>query len=404
MLSACELELILNPAADHGPGPAYLSPEAAENVRRVHEALPEYRPTPLVPLPELAEALGIRAVYVKDESGRFGLKAFKGLGGIYALFCLACERLGLDPTQADFSTLLEEKHRTALAELCFVTATDGNHGKGVAWAAGKLGCRARVYMPRGSSPLRAQAIREAGRAEVTITPWCYDDTVRYAAQQAREPGCVLVQDTSWPGYEQIPRSILQGYSTMAREACDRLEELGLKPSHVFLQAGVGAMPGGVLGYLRSRYPHSPLKAAVVEPEAAACIFRSFQVGDGEPHTALGSGETIMAGLNCGTPCTVAWPILRDQADASFSCPDWVAADGMRLLRRAGVTSGESGASTTGLAAALARVELAALRGALDFRADSVLLLFSTEGDTEPDNYRRIVEQGFCPNPFILMRQ
>ena len=399
MLSACDVKLLVNPSADHGPGPDWLSRRAAEQVRRIHESVPEYRPTALVPLPALAAALGVRGVYVKDESARFGLKAFKGLGSLYALFRLACERLGLDPAQADFADLLQERHRAALAGLCFVTATDGNHGKGVAWGAAKLGCASRVFMPRGSSPLRAQAIRDAGRAEVTITPWGYDDTVRYAAAEAQKPGCVLVQDTSWPGYEQIPRTILQGYTTMAREACDQLEQLGAEPSHVFLQAGVGSMPGGVLGYLRCRYPGAPLRAAIVEPEAAACVFRSAEAADGETHPATGSGETIMAGLNCGETCTVAWPILRDQADAYFTCPDWVAADGMRLLRRAGVVSGESGAATTGLAATLARPELAALRGALGFTGDSVLLLFSTEGDTEPENYRRVVEEGLCPNPF-----
>ena len=162
MLSACHVSLILNPEADHGPGPSWLSPEAAEKVRRVHEALPEYSPTALVPLPELAGALGVRAVYVKDESSRFGLKAFKGLGSLYALFCLACERLGLDPEREDFSTLMEERYREALSGLCFVTATDGNHGKGVAWAAGKLGCASLVYMPK--APRRCARRPSARRA------------------------------------------------------------------------------------------------------------------------------------------------------------------------------------------------------------------------------------------------
>ena len=381
---------ILNPAPNHGAGPEFLSPAATRNVRALHESLPEYKQTPLVRLDAVAESLGIKAVYVKDESSRFALKAFKGLGGIYALYRAVCEQLNLDPAKTTFATLQSPELRSRIEQLVFVTTTDGNHGKGVAWAAAKLGCQAHVYMPKGSVEARAQAIREAGKAEVTITSWNYDDTVRYAAKMADTFGWILIQDTSWPGYEKVPSWIIQGYTTMAHEAAAQLDAAGVTPTHVFLQAGVGAMAGGVLGYLRSRYTQAEPSVTIVEPDQVACIFRSAQVHDGAPHAATGSGQTIMAGLNCGEPCTVTWPILRDQADAYVSCPDYVAAHGMRVLHDAGVVSGESGAVTAGLADLLGHPELAELKTQLGLNQDSVLLLFSTEGDTDPQNYHRIV--------------
>ena len=351
------IRYIINESPDHGKGPAFLSTAETTPVQAFHEALPEYAPTALVPLPELAESLGIKAAFIKDESTRFGLKAFKGLGGFYAVFRAVCERLGLDYRETSFSDLQSDKVHRQIAELHFVTATDGNHGKGVAWAAAKLGCQAHVYLPKGSAAARAQAIRDIGKTEAVVTDLGYDDTVRYAAKLADEHGWVLIQDTSWPGYEDIPRAIIQGYTTMCREASEQLEELGLAPTHVFLQAGVGAMAGGVLGWLRNRYADSDL---------------------------------IMAGLNCGEVCPLAWPILLRQADAWFSCPDQVAVQGMRYLNRAGVVSGESGAVTAGLASLMAQNAFTDVKKMLKLNRDSVLLLFSTEGDTDPEAYREIV--------------
>ena len=385
------IRYIVNASPDHGKGPAFLSPTETAAVQAFHEALPEYARTALVPLPELAKSLGIKAAFIKDESTRFGLKAFKGLGGSYAVFRAVCEKLGLDYRETSFSELQSDKVHRQIAELHFVTATDGNHGKGVAWAAAKLGCQAHVYLPKGSVQARAQAIRELEKTEAVITDLGYDDTVRYAARMADEQGWVLIQDTSWPGYEGIPRTIIQGYTTMCREASEQLEELDLAPTHVFLQAGVGAMAGGVLGWLRNRYPDSDLTAAIVEPTEAACVFESVAAADGKMHPATGSGRTIMAGLNCGEVCPLAWPILRRQADAWFSCPDLVAVQGMRLLNRAGVVSGESGAVTAGLASLMAQDAFADVKQALRFKRDSVLLLFSTEGDTDPEAYREIVD-------------
>ena len=384
------IRYIVNASPDHGKGPAFLSPVETASVQAFHEALPEYARTALVPLPELAESLGIKAAFIKDESTRFGLKAFKGLGGSYAVFRAVCERLGLDYRETSFSELQSDKVHRQIAQLHFVTATDGNHGKGVAWAAAKLGCQAHVYLPKGSVAARAQAIRDIGKTEAVITELGYDDAVRYAAKMADEHDWLLIQDTSWPGYEDIPRTIIQGYTTMCREASEQLEELGFAPTHVFLQAGVGAMAGGVLGWLRNRYPDSDLTAAIIEPTEAACVFESVAAADGKMHAAAGSGRTIMAGLNCGEVCPLAWPILLRQADAWFSCPDQVAVQGMRCLNKAGVVSGESGAVTAGLASLMAQDAFGDVKQALKFNSDSVLLLFSTEGDTDPEAYREIV--------------
>ena len=385
--------------------PDFLSVAGTKNARRVHCALSVYGPTPLVRLDGLAQRLGVKAVFVKDESKRFGLNAFKALGGLYSLFCLICRELGIDAQTATFEDLKKPGLLEKIRTMTFVTTTDGNHGRGVAWAAHQLGCEAHVYMPVGSSPARAEAIRAFG-AECVITEAGYDDTVRMTAGLAAEHGWFLVQDTSWPGYSDVPTWIVQGYTTMAEEAAAQLEAAGFAaPTHVFVQAGVGAMAGGVTGYLAARYDGRRPKFITVEPENMACIYRSAQVNDGEPHVAIDTGDTIMAGLNCGEPCTIAWPVLRDFCSWYAACPDYVAANGMRLLAAplAGdpqVISGESGAVTAGLLAEVCgQKNCAELKKMMGLDETSVVLLFSTEGDTDPAGWERIVHRGAYPAPF-----
>lgn len=401
------IRAIPNAAKKDGNGPTFLSTQVTENVRRIHNSLDGYQPTPLIRLDGMAKALGVKAIYVKDESCRFGLKAFKALGGLYALFWVVCQEFGLNPETTNFADLKSPVLREQVKKLVFVTATDGNHGKGIAWAAGQLGCKAHIYMPKGSSEVRAQAIRDVGKAEVSITKLGYDDAVRYAAEMAKKNGWHLVQDTSWYGYEETPKRIIQGYTTMAAEAIDQLIAQGFEcPTHVFLQAGVGAMAGGVLGYLVNHWEMKRPAFCIVEPENAACIYRSAQVADGEPHSATGCGQTIMAGLNCGEPCTITWPILRDFADWYFSCPDYTAAYGMRLFGapEAGdsrIISGESGAVTAGLLNLLMRKEdCRELAKHVGLNESSVVLLFSTEGDTDPVHYRQVVWDGEMPVPHL----
>ncbi len=365
------------------------SVEEAKEALRFHESLPGYSPTPLRELAGLAEHLDLKGLYVKDESFRFGLNAFKGLGGSYALARVIGERLGIAP---------EEAAHVPAGSFTFVTATDGNHGRGVAWAAKNLGQRAVVYMPKGSAAERLQNIRRLG-AEAEITEYNYDDTVRFAAKQAEEQGWILVQDTAWEGYETIPTWIMQGYMTMALEAVQTLGNV--VPTHVFLQAGVGAMAGAVTGFLRSFYRERMPKLIYAEPNQADCLYRTARADDGRLHKVEGDLNSIMAGLCCGEVCTVGWEVIRHNGDAFFSCPDSVAADGMRVLGNplsgdAQVISGESGAVTTGLVYRLMRdASLEEFREKLGLDSQSVVLCISTEGDTDGENYRRIVWEGTC---------
>ena len=369
----------------HGCDTAPFSYARTEDVRRLHRMAPGYAPTVLRALPELARRLGVRAVYVKDESTRFGLKAFKGLGGIYAMFRMLCEALALDPKETTLDDLRRPPCSDAIRGMHFATTTDGNHGKGVSWAAGVFGCQAHVFMPKGSVEVRAQAIRDAGNAEVTITGMGYDDCVAWTGETAARRGWKLIQDTSWPGYEDVPLWIMQGYTTLFYEALGQMEA---QPTHLFLQAGVGAMAGAIAGAALESCRVSPV-IATVEADTVACFQESFRAGDGRPHRATGSCETIMAGLNCAVPCTIAWDILGGCAVGGFACSDEVTKRGMRLLRREGIVSGESGAVTAGLLDALAEQKNAPLLAEAGLDGDSVVLLISTEGDTDPENYRSI---------------
>ncbi|MBQ4494392.1 MAG: pyridoxal-phosphate dependent enzyme, partial [Selenomonadaceae bacterium] len=205
---------------------------ATEPIRKLHTSLDVYNETPLI---ELENFKGVRSVYVKDESQRFGLKAFKGLGGVWAIYTVISRELGLsNPT-------LEElfQHRDELSAMTFITTTDGNHGKGVSWAAGLFGCKSYVFMPRGTVEVRAQAIRDAGSATVEITDMTYDDCVKFTARLAEEQHWHLIQDTYWAGYEDIPEQIMLGYSNLAYEALRQMNYQ--RPTHIFLQAGVGSM-------------------------------------------------------------------------------------------------------------------------------------------------------------------
>ena len=225
------------------PKPAALSHTDAQSVQRAmnfHRTIPGYEPTPLVSLPALARELGVAKLWVKDESKRFGLNAFKALGGSWAIARWMGEKLGLEGDELTFPALTEPKAREKLGEVTFVTATDGNHGRGVAWAARELGCRAVVYLPKGSAQERLDNILALG-ARAEITDLNYDEAVRLATRKSEENSWVLIQDTAWPGYEQIPAWIMEGYTTLAGEIFDQLTEAGEEPpTHLFLQAGVGS--------------------------------------------------------------------------------------------------------------------------------------------------------------------
>ena len=253
-------------------------------------------------------------------------------------------------------------------------------------------------MPKGSAQSRFDNIAREG-AQVTIETVNYDDCVRLAAAEAaRTEHGVVIQDTAWEGYEKIPSWIMQGYGTMASEAAEQLPESG-RPTHVFIQAGVGSLAGAVVGYFVNRFPDAPPKFVVLEARAADCLYQGAVAGDGAPRTVGGDLKTIMAGLACGEPCTIAWDILRTHASAFLSCPDWVSARGMRMLAAPlpgdpAVVSGESGAVGIGALSVLREDPVySELYKALELDENSRVLLFSTEGDTDPDQYRRIVWDG-----------
>ena len=376
--------------------PSYVSPEAARTAAAFHAGLPGYAPTPLAELQALAKALNVRQILVKDESRRFGLNAFKALGGSFAMARLLCQRLGITLGRDTFQVLTSGAYRRELEQLTFVTATDGNHGRGVAWAARQLGCRAVVYMPRGSVEARLKNIRAQG-AEAEITDLSYDDAVRYAGRMAEKHGWILMQDTAWSGYEEIPAAIMQGYTTLGDEIRIQLDAMGAeRPSHLFLQAGVGSLAGALAGYFASLWPEDPPKVILVEPDRADCLFRTALADDGRLHAVTGPMDSIMAGLCCGEPCTLGWEILRQTAGAFISCDDAYAEHGMRLLGKPVGTdpmiiSGESGAVTAGVAARLLfDPDLAEVKKNLGLDADSRILLISTEGDTDPVNYQKIL--------------
>ncbi len=380
----------------------FLDLETARRVRAFHASFPEYEPTPLVDLKDIASELGLSGLYLKDESYRFGLNAFKVLGGSYAIGRYLARRFGIAEDELTLEALLRPEYREELSNITFVTATDGNHGRGVAWTAYRLGAKSVVYMPRGSAPERLENIRAAG-AEASITEFNYDDAVRFAAEQAEKNGWVMVQDTAWEGYEDIPRWIIQGYSCMSLEA---FEQLPQKPTHIFVQAGVGSLATSVTGFFSAAYgkdaPKDVPSICVVEPELADCIFRTAAADDGELHPVTGDMPTIMAGLACGEPCTVGWPYLRAYARDYLSVPDEIAALGMRILAApAGddqrVVSGESGAATFGAVAAIMREPaLAGIRERLGLDSRSVVLCFSTEGATDRAGWQDIVWRGKYP--------
>lgn len=371
----------------------------ARRARAFHSSFPEYAFTPLVRLQNLARTLGVRDIFVKDESKRFGLNAFKVLGGSYAIGWEIAKILGLGIEDMTYELLTSPQVRERLGQLTFVTATDGNHGRGVAWTAQKLGQRAVVYMPKGSAQERLQNIRSLG-AEAEITDVNYDDAVRLARRYADKHGGIVVQDTSWEGYEEIPLHIMQGYTTMACEIAEQLDALGgVRPTHVFLQAGVGAMAGAVTGFLADYYKEQCPRIIIVEPLNAACLYQTALAGDGALHAVGGDLASIMAGLCCGEPCSLGWQQLAAHADDFIAIPDEAAALGMRILGNpvsgdAPVISGESGAAGLGLAAAVLREQnLSWLKHQLALDRDAVILCISTEGATDLANYRKIMWEG-----------
>ncbi|MDX2512860.1 MAG: diaminopropionate ammonia-lyase [Desulfobacterales bacterium] len=387
-----------------GSVPEGFSEDVSQKVLHFHRQLPGYQPTHLVRLRNLAESWGVAEILVKDESTRFGLGAFKVLGGSYAVARLLCQNLGIHIEDIDYDYLVSDEVRKRVGRITLATATDGNHGRGIAWTAQQLRQRAMIFMPKGSARSRVENIRSHG-AYVEVTDLNYDDAVRLCSHRAREKGWSVIQDTAWEGYVDIPRWIMQGYMTMCAEALGQMSQKGIhRPTHVFIQAGVGALAGAMVGYLASMFQDNPPCFVIMEPNNAACIFASAAAGDGRPHAVTGDLATIMAGLACGEPNPFAWGILRDFASCYICCDDFVAANGIRVLANPlkgddAVESGESGSVGIGILDLLANnPDFGTLKQALKIGPDANVLFFNTEGATDPESYRDILWHGKHPSP------
>jgi diaminopropionate ammonia-lyase len=334
------------------------APAPAAETRAFHARLPGYAPTPLTEIPVVAAELGVGRVFAKDESARMGLAAFKVLGASWAVHQVL-------------------SRRDAAGPVTLVAATDGNHGRALAWMARLLGQRAHVFVPSGVHPTAVAAIAAEG-AQVTEITGTYDDAVRLAAKQAREPGSELVQDAGWPGYEQVPGWIVDGYSTLFAEVDEQLAEAGsASPALVAIPAGVGSLAQAGVTHYRSRCRSGATSLLTVEPGSAACVLASLVRGE---LGTVATGETIMSGLNCGTPSMLAWPYLRDGLDAAVAVANAEAAAGARDLAGQGIPAGPcGGAALAGVRAALTGEGAEARRASLALVSDATIVLLSTEG-------------------------
>jgi len=400
-LPSLSLALLPNPALrrDEPYGArraAILGAPALADARREIGAWAGYAPTPLAALPALAAALGVAEVRYKDEGSRFGLGSFKALGGAYAVGRLLCRELGRRLGRAlSIAELADPAVRGLCAELTVTCATDGNHGRSVAWGAQLFGCQCVIYIHATVSAGRKAAI-EAFGAEVVRTGGNYDQAVQQADRDARARGWHVISDTSYPGYMDVPRDVMQGYQVMVAEAVEVLPQW---PTHVFIQAGVGGFAAAVCAYFWEREQGSGKGSGagprpvfvVVEPARADCLMRSARAG--AVTAVTGELDTLMAGLACGEVSLLAWEILANGADAFCTIEDEAAVAVMRLLASpAGgdpaIVAGES--AVAGLAAAIAAMQDPAARAALGLDARSRLLLIGSEADTDPELYARLV--------------
>jgi diaminopropionate ammonia-lyase len=370
----------------HGtPGVVVLPDSGFRRAKAEIASWPGYAPTPLVELPDAAAAARVARVAYKDEGGRFGLGSFKALGGAYAVMRLLQAELARRgvANAATAAELMDGTHKDATRAITVCCATDGNHGRSVAWGAQRFGAGCVIFVHEHVSQGRRDAIAKWG-AEIRVVPGNYDDAVREAQKQADANGWFVVSDTSYPGYTEVPRDVMQGYRVMADEAA---EQFGEAPTHVFIQGGVGGVAAAVSSQMRSRFG-AAVKVIVAEPDKAACLLASAEAG--QPTTVEGDLDTLMAGLACGEPSLLAWQELERGAFAFAAVTDGSAVDCMKALaaRQPAVVAGES--AVAGLAALLLSAREPFARTALGLEETSRVLLFGTEGATDPEVYERLV--------------
>ena len=364
----------------HGtPGIIVLPEGGYRRARREITAWPGYAPTPLHHL----EIEDLASVHFKDESGRFGLGSFKALGGAYAV----CKLLGAElarrgtANNADGAALESGQYAHATEQITVTCATDGNHGRSVAWGAQRFGCACVIFVHENVSQGRRDAIARFG-AEIRVVPGNYDDSVRAAQRAADEHGWFVISDTSYPGYTEPPRDVMQGYRLMAEEALTQMG--GVVPTHVFVPCGVGGVAAAVAVQLRAMCGTAP-RLILAEPEEAACFTNSLDAG--EMRVVTGALDTVMAGLACGEPSLLAWQELERSAFAAIAVPDDLVGPSMRALKEQGIEAGESGvAGLIALEGALAHPFASAVLG---LTPESRVLIFGTEGATDPELYEKL---------------
>ena len=378
--------------------------ETARKAMKFHREIPGYKMTPLRALPNLAHMLGVGGIYIKDEAERLELNSFKVLGGSYAISRYIQKRLGLTDEETTYDYLVSDECHRRLGDITFAAATDGNHGRGIAWAAMKLRHKCVIYVHKETSQARIDAIRRYG-AQVTVVDGNYDDAVRLIAEEARKNSWTIISDTSWDGYTEIPTWIMQGYTTMLLEAQEQFSGMGItRPTHVIVQAGVGALAASVIGFYAALYPDNPPVFIVVEPDKAPCVYESIKADDGKCHSVKGDLDTIMAGLACGDPSPIAFDILSHNADFFLSVPDYIAARGMRILScplkgDPFMISGESGAVPLGtLYSLMTEKGDEELRARMGINSSSLIFMVNTEGNTDPKHFRQIIWDGCDPVP------
>ena len=355
-----------------------LSENGFAAARAVITAWPGYAPTPLVPLPGLAAALGIRQIWLKNEATRFGLGSFKALGGAYAVFRLL-ERIILahdDRAEVTLGALRHGAYRDLVVPLTVTCASAGNHGKSVAWGAQAFGCRCVIYVAENMSDARAEAISALG-AEVVRVDGTYDDAVRRAAADAERHGRHVISDTSYAGYRAVPRDVMHGYGVMAEEI---VRQLPTRPTHVFVQCGVGGLAAAVCAYFWQTWGTDRPRFVAVEPDCAACLYESM--AQGRPAHVDGDLATAMTCLACGDVSLLAWDLLRNGADDVLTIPDAAEEEALALLRN-GVNGDEvvalHGSGAAGLAGLLEASRDPALRAAFDLNVGSRVVVIGSEG-------------------------
>lgn len=347
-----------------------------------------YAPTPLISLAALAAKIGVGGILYKDEGPRFGLGSFKALGGSYAAQRVLQRQISIQMGQeVSLEDIRRGRYKAQAAGITLVSATDGNHGRSLAWGCQRFGAPCRIYIHAEVSEGRAEAMRDLG-AEVIRIAGDYDASVILAKQEAAENGWFVVSDTSWEGYFEPPRDVMAGYGVMTQEICDSLDQA---PTHVFLQGGVGGLAAGVVAGLRQHWGAQGLRVVIVEPELAACLFESGRTGEATSFAI--QTETLMAGLSCGEPSGMAWEILAEEVSDFLTIPESLVAPTLRLLARPlpgdqVIEAGES--AIAGLAALIAARQDAELSQQLGLTAASRVLLIGSEGVTDPAIFAQIM--------------